>query len=197
MSLLNTAGSIAIWWRVILPFTIIGIIFTLIGIITLTTPKKKGYKITKGIIQTIAISKSEPKSKKNSSGIYYDHTYSMAVQFTNKKTDKLVTSNLVTTTQSPDSYSVGGGINIEYDKNNCTANACNIVLGSTTTKNTVGGIALTIGIVCVLIGLGAFIFRNNKNLQGFVVISGTFNSRNSGNSVMGKLADGAVGFLKK
>jgi len=194
MSLLNTAGSIAIWWRVILPFAVFGVIFTLIGLNILNTPRQVGYKVTKGIVQTMEISQSEPKTKKDSASIYYDYVYSMTVQFTNKKTNELVTSNLVTTTQSPDLYHVGGSINIEYDKNNCTQDGCHIVLGSTMTKNTFGGILLTVGIICDIITLGAFLYRNNKNLQGAVVISGTFGA---GNSVMGKLADGALGFLKK
>jgi len=184
MSLLNTAGTIAIWWRVIFPFAIIGLILTLFGINILTTPKQKGYKVTKGIVETVKISQSEPKTYKNSSNIYYDFTYSMTVQFTNKKTNELITSPLTTTTQSPGSYSVGSSINIEYDKNNCSVDDCHIVMGNTMTKNSMGGIFTAVGVVCVIIALGAFMHRKNKNLQGVVLIRGTFGA---GNRVIGKL----------
>jgi len=118
----------------------------------------------------------------------------MAGQVNNQKTKGPYTSNLVTTTQSNNSYYLGGSINIEYDKNNCTPDGCHITMGNTITKNTMGGIFLLIGILCSFITLGAFSYRNSKNLQGVVVMSGTFGA---GNSVMGKLADGILGFLKK
>jgi len=193
MSLLDTAGSLAVWWRVILPFGVIGLIFTLIGIHILNTPRRVGYKVTNGTVKTLEIMKSEPKTRKDSTAIYYDYTYYMTVQFINKKTKETVISNLITTTQNLNSYYIGGSINIEYDKNNCTKDNCNIAMGNSVTKNTAGAITLLVGILCDIVALGAFWYRQNKNFQGAVVIGGTFRG---GNNIMGKLADGALGLLK-
>jgi len=207
MNLLNTAGTFAIWWRVIIPFTIIGIISTLVGLSILYTPRRVGYKITRGIIKDIiSITKSEPRTKKNSSRIYYNYYYTMAIQFMNKKTKELVISNLNVTTERPNSYRIGGGINIEYDKNNCSAtdasssenllytptNGCNISLGNSMTKNTKGGIFLVIGIISSVIALGAIRNRNSKNLQGALLIGGTLGA---GGGVMRSLTSGVLDSL--
>jgi hypothetical protein len=83
MSLLDTAGSVAVWWKVILPFAIFAAIFALIGIHILNTPRKVGYKVTTGTVKSVQITQSAPRTTKNSSRIYYDYNYSMTVQCTN------------------------------------------------------------------------------------------------------------------
>ena len=94
MNLLNAAGTIAVWWNVIIPFTIFGMIFVYIGLNMLTKPKQVGYKVTRGIVKDLSITKSGPKTTRKSTRIYYEYIYSMAVQFTNKKTIQTMTKKL-------------------------------------------------------------------------------------------------------